>query len=56
VVARVQEADRSRYVRLGPQFCVADADSALQTLTAAAFKTTLLSPLEEPGPQPSTPT
>jgi DNA polymerase-3 subunit alpha len=55
VVARLQEADRSRYVRLGPQFCVADADSALQTLTAAAFKTTLLSPLEQPGPKPSTP-
>lgn len=47
VVARVQEADHCRYVRLGAQFCVADADSALETLSTAAFRASLLSPLRE---------
>ncbi len=45
VVARVLEADHCRYVRLGAQFCVADADSALHTLSSAAFSASLLSPL-----------
>lgn len=42
VVARVCSEDGSRYVRLGHQFCVSDADAALQTLTSAEFRATLL--------------
>ena len=33
VVAMVHHRDQTRFVRLGPQFCVADADAALHTLT-----------------------
>jgi DNA polymerase-3 subunit alpha len=46
VVARVLDAERSRYVRLGAQFCVADGESALQTLCTADFRASLLSPLD----------
>jgi DNA polymerase-3 subunit alpha len=42
VVAKVQAAAGCRYVRLGPQFCVGDASSALQTLEAAKFQASLL--------------
>jgi DNA polymerase-3 subunit alpha len=49
VVARVRDSERSRYVRLGAQFCVADGPSALRTLESAAFQVSLLSPLEEAG-------
>ena len=45
VVARVLDDQLSRYVRLGPQFCVADGESALATLTSASFKVSLCSPL-----------
>jgi len=45
VVARVLDAQLSRYVRLGPQFCVADGESAVATLTSASFKVSLCSPL-----------
>ncbi len=49
VVARLRDADRSRYVRLGAQFCVADGASALRTLESAAFQVSLLSPLQDAG-------
>ena len=52
VVARVQDSSQARYVRLGNQFCVVDADSALHTLTAAAFQASLLSPLREEAAEP----
>ena len=45
VVARVRQADQSLYVRLGHQFCVADAGAALETLSAAAFSASLRSAL-----------
>jgi len=45
VVARVLDAQLSRYVRLGPQFCVADGESAMATLASASFKVSLCSPL-----------
>ncbi|MFM7269896.1 MAG: DNA polymerase III subunit alpha, partial [Cyanobium sp.] len=45
VVARVRDAERCRYVRLGSQFCVADGESALRTLSSAAFSVSLLSAL-----------
>jgi len=45
VVARVLDAQLSRYVRLGPQFCVADGESALATLTSASFKVSLCAPM-----------
>ncbi len=37
VVALVRDGEASRFVRLGPQFCVADPVAALTTLTSAAF-------------------
>ncbi len=46
VVARVLQAEQSRYVRLGHQFCVADAEAAMSTLTAADFRASLRSPLQ----------
>jgi len=52
VVARVLDAEHSRYVRLGAQFCVADADSALLTLASAEFQASLLSPLGEHPTEP----
>ncbi|MFQ6537298.1 MULTISPECIES: DNA polymerase III subunit alpha [Aphanothece] len=45
VVALVQEREAVRFVRLGPQFCVADASAALATLTAAEFRARLSSPM-----------
>ncbi|MFM1798031.1 MAG: hypothetical protein RLZZ117_309 [Cyanobacteriota bacterium] len=42
VVARVRAKTGSRYVRLGPQFCVSDGLSALQTLETAQFHASLL--------------
>jgi DNA polymerase-3 subunit alpha len=45
VVARVAAADDCRWVRLGSQFCVADASAALETLTTARFRARLRSPL-----------
>jgi DNA polymerase-3 subunit alpha len=45
VVARVLDQQLSRYVRLGAQFCVADGESAVATLTSASFKVSLCSPL-----------
>ena len=38
VVALVREGDHTRFVRLGPQFCVADPTAALSTLNAADFQ------------------
>jgi DNA polymerase-3 subunit alpha len=46
VVAQVRQADDSIYVRLGPQFCVADAPVAVASLTSAAFEARLSSPLQ----------
>ncbi|MEB3333302.1 MAG: OB-fold nucleic acid binding domain-containing protein, partial [Synechococcaceae cyanobacterium] len=48
VLARVRDGAGSRVVRLGPQFCVADAASAAATLQSAAFQVSLLSPLGDP--------
>ena len=42
VVAKVCADGCSRYVRLGHQFCVSDAVSALQTLESAEFRASLL--------------
>jgi DNA polymerase-3 subunit alpha len=45
VVARLRDTHQTRYVRLGPQFCVADASAAVATLAAAEFSAMLRSPL-----------
>jgi DNA polymerase-3 subunit alpha len=45
VVARLRDEHQTRYVRLGPQFCVADASAAVQTLADAEFQAVLRSPL-----------
>ncbi|QPN64171.1 DNA polymerase III subunit alpha [Synechococcus sp. CBW1004] len=45
VIARVAAAGDCRWVRLGSQFCVADASAALETLTSARFRARLRSPL-----------
>ena len=45
VVAMVHHRDQTRFVRLGPQFCVADADAALHTLTGAEFQARISAPL-----------
>lgn len=45
VIARVVAAGDSRWVRLGSQFCVANAPAALETLTSAHFRARLRSPL-----------
>ncbi|MEB3348599.1 MAG: DNA polymerase III subunit alpha [Cyanobacteriota bacterium] len=45
VVARICQGDEARFVRLGHQFCVADAEAAQATLRSAAFDATLSSPL-----------
>ena len=45
VVAQVRHGDQSRFVRLGHQFCVADASAALQTLASAEFQARISSPL-----------
>jgi DNA polymerase-3 subunit alpha len=49
VVARVRASGRSRFVRLGPQFCVSDGLSALQTLESAQFSASLLEASVCPG-------
>jgi len=48
VLARIKDQQRSFMVRLGQQFCVADADAALATLSSAAFQASLLHPLQSP--------
>ena len=45
VVALVKQADQTRYVRLGSQFCVADPPATVQTLASADFRACLRSPL-----------
>jgi DNA polymerase-3 subunit alpha len=45
VVALVQQRQETRFVRLGPQFCVADAAAALDTLAAADFRARISAPL-----------
>jgi DNA polymerase-3 subunit alpha len=45
VIARVATDGDCRWVRLGSQFCVADAPAALETLTSARFRARLRSPL-----------
>ena len=45
VVAMVHQNGVTRYVRLGHQFCVADAGSTVETLVSAAFTASLHSPL-----------
>jgi DNA polymerase-3 subunit alpha len=45
VVALVKQHDQTRFVRLGGQFCVADAAAAVQTLASADFRAWLRSPL-----------
>jgi DNA polymerase-3 subunit alpha len=45
VVALVRQGSESRWVRLGPQFCVADALAAVKTLAAADFRVSLRSPI-----------
>jgi DNA polymerase-3 subunit alpha len=45
VVALVRQAAEARYVCLGAQFCVADADATVRTLESAAFKAWSRSPL-----------
>jgi len=48
VLARINDHQRSSWVRLGQQFCVADADAALATLSSADFQASLLHPLQAP--------
>ncbi len=45
VVAEVRQGEQSRFVRLGHQFCVADAVAAAQTLSSADFQVRISSPL-----------
>jgi DNA polymerase-3 subunit alpha len=45
VVALVKQQDQTRFVRLGGQFCVADAPAAVQTLASADFRAWLRSPM-----------
>jgi DNA polymerase-3 subunit alpha len=45
VVALVKHQDQTRFVRLGGQFCVADAPAAVETLASADFRAWLRSPL-----------
>jgi DNA polymerase-3 subunit alpha len=45
VIARVHQADAALYVRLGAQFCVADAAEAVRTLESADFRAWSRSPL-----------
>jgi len=45
VVALVRQGDQTRFVRLGPQFCVADPSAALTTLSSAEFQARISSPL-----------
>ncbi len=45
VVALVRQAGQTRFVRLGPQFCVGDVGAALNTLAAADFQARISSSL-----------
>lgn len=45
VVALVRQAGQTRFVRLGPQFCVGDVGAALDTLAAADFQAHISSSL-----------
>jgi DNA polymerase-3 subunit alpha len=45
VVACLHDGVQRLFVRLGPQFCVADASAAVATLTSASFSARLRSPL-----------
>jgi DNA polymerase-3 subunit alpha len=45
VVALVRDQDQSRYVRLGYQFCVADGEAALATLSSADFTVRFSEPM-----------
>ena len=45
VVALVRHNEEIRFVRLGPQFCVADVAAALDTLASADFQARISSPL-----------
>lgn len=45
VVALVKQQNETRFVRLGGQFCVADAPAAVETLASADFRAWLRSPL-----------
>ena len=45
VVALVRQAGQTRFVRLGPQFCVGDVGAALDTLIAADFQARISSSL-----------
>lgn len=45
VVALVRQAGQTRFVRLGPQFCVGDVGAALNTLIAADFQARISSSL-----------
>ena len=45
VVACLRDGEQHIFVRLGPQFCVADASAAVATLTSASFSARLRSPL-----------
>jgi DNA polymerase-3 subunit alpha len=45
VVALVRHNNETRFVRLGPQFCVADVAAALDTLASADFQARISSPL-----------
>jgi DNA polymerase-3 subunit alpha len=49
VLALVGHDEHSRLVRLGPQFCVSDAQAAVATLASARFHAWLRSPLAEPA-------
>jgi len=50
VVACLRDGEQHLFVRLGPQFCVADASAAVATLTSASFSARLRSPLgQDPG-------
>ncbi|MFN5193518.1 MAG: DNA polymerase III subunit alpha [Cyanobacteriota bacterium] len=48
VVACIRQGDQARFVRLGHQFCVADAEAAQVTLRSAAFEASISSPLRVP--------
>jgi DNA polymerase-3 subunit alpha len=50
VLALVGSEEHSRLVRLGPQFCVSDAQAAVATLASARFHAWLRSPLAESAP------
>jgi DNA polymerase-3 subunit alpha len=55
VLALVGSDEQSRLVRLGPQFCVSDAQAAVATLASARFHAWLRSPLAEASPRVTPP-